>query len=730
MKPAVKPDYFEGWLTGVRIEDGSAVLTLKQESGENVDFRDGYSPYFYIVCGDAGSLGEVRHIIGQHPGVTAVVTERRFPSVESSRRRAVLRVVVEGAKSFGRVVADCRKIPFALETAETTVPHHSRYMMDRGLWFFRKYRVEEGAQGIVSIRPVRTERLPDLTLAAVSVEGRGCIRLLTGKGRTYECGLDELPGMIRRRNIDVLFSYGGDRSLAGLREAVRSDYGLMLPGCIHIDVKRDIPIDIYAEDHGIGYGSGMLGNLLDVGRRRMLRIMELCRMTGARPELLSRVSPGMLNTYLHKRAARKKGYVIPDSKRLIERPKSLRLLSIMDKGGLIFYPEPGIYPDVAKFDFASMYPNIIVRFNISPETLNCGCCDGRKRGNPVPEAGWHTCGMRKGIIPQGIRPVLRARQGLKRMMKFERDPGRRKSLDIRQRALKNILVTSFGYLGFRNFVFSNVECKESVMLYGRQILLRAKGIAESLGLDVVYGITDSVFVRNGDPESYRRFSEAVTRETGIELEHDRTFKAIAFPCSDDGSGAANKNYGVTHEGELECRGIYLRHGDAPPLLKDFQEHASRALLAGDRPLERLDENFGNAVKMLECYKRLVVNRHLPLHAYAITMALRRPLDSYVSNAPHVAAGRLMPDMKPDGRRHRHVTYVYSVNGPVPMDHADPDSIDVRKYVQLLDRSLQELARGIWTETPMEAPRDAACSHIWRWLSAADDRDEGARLCSG
>lgn len=712
----MKPDCFEGWLTGIRIEDSSAVLVLKQESGGNVEFRDGYSPYFYIICGDQGSLEEVSHIISQHPSVTDVVTERRYRSVESPGRQAVLRVVVDGAKSFGRVVADCRRIPFALETAETTVPHHFRYMIDNGLWFFRKYRVEEGTEGIVSIRPVRTERLPDLRLAAVCVSGNGGIKLLAGNGRTHECGLEELPSMIRRRNIDVLFSYGGDRSLGGLKEAVRSDYGLMLPGCIHIDIKRDISIDIYSEDHGIRHGSGLLRNLLDVGGRRMLRIIELCRMTGARPELLSRVSPGMLNTYLHKRAARKKGYVIPDRKRLIERPKSLRLLNIMDKGGLIFYPEPGIYPDVAKFDFASMYPNIIVRYNISPETFNCGCCDGIGRGRPVPEAGWHTCGRRTGIIPEGIRPVLDARLRLKRMMKRERDPEKKKALDIRQRALKNILVCCFGYLGFRNFIFSNVECKESVMLHGRQILLRTKEIAESLGLDVVYGITDSIFVKNGDPESYRRFSEAVTRETGIELEHDRTFKAICFPCSDDGSGVANKYYGITHDGELECRGIDMRHSDAPLILKDFQEHATRALLAGDWPLERLDENFGNASKLLECYKRLVINRQLPLHAYAITMALRRPLDSYVSNAPHVAAGRLMPEMKPDGRRHRHVTYVYSVNGPVPMDNADHESIDVQKYVQLLERSLEELARGIWMDSPLEAPRDAGGAHIGRWLS--------------
>ena len=45
-----------------------------------------------------------------------------------------------------------------------------------------------------------------------------------------------------------------------------------------------------------------------------------------------------------------------------------------DRGGLYLDSKPGIYTDVIELDFASLFPSIIATRNISPETLNCACC--------------------------------------------------------------------------------------------------------------------------------------------------------------------------------------------------------------------------------------------------------------------------------------------------------------------------------------------------------------------
>ena len=56
-----------------------------------------------------------------------------------------------------------------------------------------------------------------------------------------------------------------------------------------------------------------------------------------------------------------------------------------DRGGLVFQPLTGLHEDVWELDFVSMYPSIMVRENVSPETIGCSCCEPRA---DVPEVGY------------------------------------------------------------------------------------------------------------------------------------------------------------------------------------------------------------------------------------------------------------------------------------------------------------------------------------------------------
>ena len=457
----------------------------------------------------------------------------------------------------------------------------------------------------------------------------------------------------------------------------RSEEGFSLPNCLHIDLERDIGHDIYSEEGGLPEG---VDEFISQGRRRMMRVVELSFMTGVRPYLASRITPGRLNTYLHMRSAIEYGYLVPDLKREIERPKSLRMLLSLDKGGTIFYPTPGAYSNVAKCDFASMYPNIIVQKNISPEMMGCENCP---MPIEVPEAGWRICGEKKGIIPHGIEAVLKRRLELKRKMREAKDPVLRESFNLRQRALKNILVTCFGYLGFSNFVFSNVECKECVMLYGRHILQRTKEIAEGFGLAVHYGIVDSLFVSGGDEKKFGEFAGAVSREVGIELEVDCIFSRVVFPASKDSSGVANKYYGLTGKNEIEARGIAIRHSDACLMVKNFQAKAARLILEG----KSVREGYLYAEAELLSHIGKMREGKFPMKEFAIVKPITKPIDEYVSNTPHVVAYRQLPEGNASN-------FIYSVNGPVPFARARYGEIDMEKYQELLSSSLIELVRGV------------------------------------
>jgi DNA polymerase elongation subunit (family B) len=585
----------------------SGVMRLIYSGGENQ--RDKFYPYFYAVSDNAE---EKKHLIEQHPHVVNCEIEERFPNIKSKEKEQVVKVS-STMERFAKVIRDVEGIHGIKEIAETTIPHYYRYVMEKNLDFFK------GA-GRLEVKAMGPE--------------------------------DDIP------KCDVLITFGGDDFLRG-RSGVRTTRLGCFLDSVHIDVKVDMKYDIYNE--------GINGDLLDAGEKRLLRVMELSQMSGVRPDLVSRITPGKLNTFLHMKSARAKGYLVPDIKKEIERPKSLRLLQSMDKGGTIFYPRPGIYRNVAKCDFASMYPNIIVKYNITPECMHCECGDDHL----VPEVGWRICNKR-GIIPDGIEAVLKRRLFLK---KKKQETGLFE-YDIRQKALKNILVTCFGYLGFKNFVFSNVETKECVMLYGRHIMERTKEIAESMGLEVIYGIVDSVFVKNGTTEEYRGFVKRVTVEFGIELELDCIFESIAFPAS-SGAGVANKYYGITGCGEIEARGIALRHSDAPRFIKEFQEKAVRAILKG----ENLDETYSG-------FQSALFEKRFALRDLAITKSIRK--SNYKVNAAHAVAYRKMPIGST-------VTYVHTHYGPVPLKFAKMENVNVREYLRLLEMKKNELLGGLVVE---------------------------------
>ncbi|EHK01992.1 DNA polymerase I [Candidatus Haloredivivus sp. G17] len=89
-----------------------------------------------------------------------------------------------------------------------------------------------------------------------------------------------------------------------------------------------------------------------------------------------------------------------------ETPKKASTMRKADRGGFIFNPRPEVYEDVHEMDFASLFPNIMVNKNISPETINCDCCDNSK----VPELGYSICEKQTGFIPHTLGPESRSRK--------------------------------------------------------------------------------------------------------------------------------------------------------------------------------------------------------------------------------------------------------------------------------------------------------------------------------
>jgi DNA polymerase elongation subunit (family B) len=165
-------------------------------------------------------------------------------------------------------------------------------------------------------------------------------------------------------------------------------------------------------------------------------IVELARLSCIDAQRCARTSIGTNLTGMQIRQALMWDILIPSRKADVERFRSGETLVVGDRGGFIFSPRVGLHFNVAGIDFSSMFPQLMVSKNISPETVNCKCC-ANGTGRPIPGTSWYTCQERKGLVPLVLKTVLEKRLFYKQFRKVN------KSYDQLQKTLKWILVTCF-----------------------------------------------------------------------------------------------------------------------------------------------------------------------------------------------------------------------------------------------------------------------------------------------
>ncbi|MCJ7445985.1 MAG: type B DNA-directed DNA polymerase [Methanotrichaceae archaeon] len=276
-------------------------------------------------------------------------------------------------------------------------------------------------------------------------------------------------------------------------------------------------------------------------------VLLASRLTGLSPNLASRFTPGTLISSYEVFEALRRGIAVPFRKKDPERLRGFQELKDWDKGGMIFQPDPGVYEKVHELDFTSLYPSIIVKYNLSPETLK------------EPD--------KKGFLSTVLAPLLALRIETKKRKKV--DP---EFMGI-DSVLKWMLVTCFGYTGYRNAKFGQIEVHEHITYISRDLLMKVKEIAESLNFQVLHGIVDCLWVR-GEPLS--NFKEAIESETGI-LTEVESFDWIVFLPLADGLGAYNRYFGRLSDGKMKVRGVMARRRDTPQYIRRMQEELFRVL---------------------------------------------------------------------------------------------------------------------------------------------------------
>ena len=385
------------------------------------------------------------------------------------------------------------------------------------------------------------------------------------------------------------------------------------------------------------------------------------------------------------------GHLVRWKKNLPEDFKTAGALIACDRGGLIYEPKVGIHDNVWEVDFFSLYPSIMVRYNISPETLNCRCCP--RSSTIVPEIGYRICEKSTGLVPRVLEPILDRRRVYKTM---KHDPRKGANYQQRAKALKWVLVTCFGYTGYRNARFGRIECHESITAYGRDILVRSAAIAESRGFEVLHGIVDSLWL-HGDGD-VRQLCDEISAEFGIQLNVEGRYRWIVFlPNASTGVGALNRYYGLLEDGELKLRGIAVRRKDTPAIVEDLQQDMLRCLSNAHDAGEFI-ETVPDALRVVDGYAADLRSGSVAAERLIVRRRVARRLEEYVRLNDSVAALRQLHDKGFELQSGQSVEYVILDSGndrswervrAAPFLSGN-ERYDREKYVELVHRGASEL----------------------------------------
>jgi DNA polymerase elongation subunit (family B) len=664
----------EGWLIDVTEgRDGtSVVLWLKDGARGTITRRaEPFLPPFW-VDGARTDLEELSRELEKDPRVAEAQFQSLRPSLYDRRPRRILSVTTRRNPDRRRVATtiDARGgyTRFQLYDVDLTPPH--LYHLEHQLYPFAPARWD--GRTVVALEPAETIDyvLPPIRAAELEVNLQGCRRDGFVKGSesistvrvgdvTLEGPEEALLGAVReeviRQDPDVLLTEGGDGAdipwlyrraqAVGYTEStfflgreparfqpVRTafsyqSYGkieyreaaFVLPGRFHLDT----------------------GNSFLWGDAELPGLIEAARLSRLSLQTVARQSPGTCFTAMEMAHAREEGVHIPWKKNRPEAWKSGRKLLEGDRGGVIFQPPVGVHDHVDEFDFASLYPHIMVRQNLSAETLDCRCCPNPRRR--APGLGYRSCDRRVGLIPRTLEPLLVRRLAYKARL---RQPGLssldREILQRRVKMLKWILVTAFGYQGYRNARFGRIECHESINAYARELLAGLLHSAERSGYRVIHGIVDSLWVQPLDPAhppDPERFAETMSREFDLPLGYEGRYRWIVFlPAVTHGLGVPNRYYGLYSTGEFKLRGIGSRRHDTPVVLRRFEGELLH-LFGQARSADEFRAAVPRALARADAFAEQIRSGAWPREELLISRQIVQELGAYVTFSDSVAALR-------------------------------------------------------------------------------------------
>ncbi|MBT4792106.1 MAG: DNA polymerase II, partial [Halobacteriovoraceae bacterium] len=361
----------------------------------------------------------------------------------------------------------------------------------------------------------------------------------------------------------------------------------------------------------------------------------------------------------------RKGYVAPN--RIdIQREEA-------STGGMVIEPTQGRHKNVAVFDFKSLYPSIIMTFKIDPYSRVMSEWDTIYTPNKYEFSNT------ENILPSIIQELM-----------HQRELAKHNNNASLSQAVKILMNSFYGVMGSSRCRFYHADLPSAVTTTGHWILKQTVEFFENNGLEVIYGDTDSLFVKfDQNEKSLEHYAKEVNLYltklieaefsivSKLECEFEKIYDQIFFSQTRSGEGGAKKRYIGQTQGELDFVGVEFIRSDWTQLAKDFQKQLFERFF-NDETLEHFIKEYINSLKA-GLFDDLLV----------YTKRLSKPPNEYVKNIPvHVKAALKM--QTPKFGRIKEVKYIMTKQGPEPIE-LNPQSIDYEHYIE---KQLKPIANDI------------------------------------
>ena len=417
---------------------------------------------------------------------------------------------------------------------------------------------------------------------------------------------------------------------------------------------------------------------------------------------------------------RQQNILIPRREELQKKGTSSTLAIIKEKkyrGGLVVEPVLGIHFNVVVVDFASLYPSIIKVHNLSYETVNCphkNC-----QSDPlmhIDQTNHWVCKEKRGLTSVLIGTLRDLRVNYYKNLSKDSSLNKEdKNLySVISQAIKVILNATYGVMGADIFPLYCLPVAEATAAIGRITTTKTIEKCKENNIDVVYGDTDSLFLKNPSKEGLSTISSWAKKELGIDLEIDKQYRYVVF-------SELKKNYlGVLEDGTVDVKGLTGKKSHTPPIIRYAFYDILNVLkeVFSENDFEKAKEKIK---KIVQSIAESLENKKISLEELSFNVMINKSPDSYgikstdkrydksvsldgkekeieiLKGIPqHIKAAKQLVEIGKQIKTGDIISYVKTrtLDGVKPVALANQMDIDTEKYLESMESTFDQILSSL------------------------------------